>query len=746
MSVTAPDIYSLKVVSPNGSLQKQIRKDGENFAIARARPVGTRFTYAPLETDTAGDWLRELSEDPTRCVVLGEPVQGWDPAEPRQRTQQNLISEQGILWLPLDLDQYDAPDVLEGDALAAQIMEHLGLVGTHCVWQLTGSHGIGGKNKIRLWIPLRKRVALATAKDWVKSTMEKANTPIDMSLYAPEHVIYTANPKVTGAPDPWEGRRIGIIIGELLTIGSAPRKAAAKTGGKKDKGDDDLQILDRLKELGLYKGEIKPGIHDITCPWLKSHSHDDDTGTRFMEASDQMIDSFKCHHDSCKDRGFGQFLTAIGFSVFGDAYVSKEASDERDLQGMQPPMWEFCFLKARNRFYRFASCTLMDPMTYTMYRISSAYEGGGRPPKNPVMAALRSSDFPRAFDTIFEPGASRFVERKESGATFLNTFVDRRVVDPKGDAKPWLDHIESMIPDEDSREWLLDWMGYVYQNPGKRALVMPILISRMQGTGKTTIVNIFADTIDPSKYKSASYISTVKADSLAKEFNGFAGGKLLIIAEELKSHDRHDMVNALKPLITNNTIAIERKGIDATTSENYLNLIGMSNHFDAVSIDDGDRRFVPILCAEDKALMGSAEKLNRWFEEAGSDGIAAFLKARKVGNLRKIPDAVTELKSDINASTRSFDDHAADLIRDALKLTKCDAITTGMMKVIFAREKFDVRTSKYGQIMRHLSDFTKKQARYGRGESMWVRDGSVTPDYVELKKRFAAAFDFADDD
>lgn len=55
-------------------------------------------------------------------------------------------------------------------------------------------------------------------------------------------------------------------------------------------------IVTALKERGLYKREIAPGVHYITCPWVDEHTGPDN-GTAFFEPSPRYpLGGFKCHH------------------------------------------------------------------------------------------------------------------------------------------------------------------------------------------------------------------------------------------------------------------------------------------------------------------------------------------------------------------------------------------------------------------------------------------------------------------
>lgn len=56
-------------------------------------------------------------------------------------------------------------------------------------------------------------------------------------------------------------------------------------------------VLAALKAQGLYKSQLGPGKHDITCPWVHEHTDAKDHGTAYFEASDLFPrGGFKCQH------------------------------------------------------------------------------------------------------------------------------------------------------------------------------------------------------------------------------------------------------------------------------------------------------------------------------------------------------------------------------------------------------------------------------------------------------------------
>lgn len=79
---------------------------------------------------------------------------------------------------------------------------------------------------------------------------------------------------------------------------------------------------------------------------------------------------------------------------------------------------------------------------------------------------------------------------------------------------------------------------------------------------------------------------------------------MLIICNELSSADSNKYLNsdALKSVITENTIDINQKNIPVRTAENVCNLILVSNDFIPIKIEQGDRRYV-VTEVSDKTIL-----------------------------------------------------------------------------------------------------------------------------------------------
>ena len=116
-----------------------------------------------------------------------------------------------------------------------------------------------------------------------------------------------------------------------------------------------------------------------------------------------------------------------------------------------------------------------------------------------------------------------------------------------------------------------DWLAIMYLHPKERLPAIG-LVSKEEGTGKSTLINVFA------KFFGSN---TTKIDSsrIAAKFNALMGGKVLVYCEETKD-DRGQMENILKDLITGFEAVIEKKFGDAEVVPTFCKFLFASNHPD----------------------------------------------------------------------------------------------------------------------------------------------------------------------
>lgn len=136
---------------------------------------------------------------------------------------------------------------------------------------------------------------------------------------------------------------------------------------------------------------------------------------------------------------------------------------------------------------------------------------------------------------------------------------------------------------------LVDWMAHNVQKPGIKIRWAP-LIKGVPGDGKTVLGTVMEAVLGKPNVRNIS--PTV----LKTDFTGWALGACVGVLEELRlvGHNRYDVLNAIKPYVTNNTIEIHPKGKDPYNTINTQNYLAFTNYVDALPLEDTDRRWFVI--------------------------------------------------------------------------------------------------------------------------------------------------------
>lgn len=193
--------------------------------------------------------------------------------------------------------------------------------------------------------------------------------------------------------------------------------------------------------------------------------------------------------------------------------------------------------------------------------------------------------------SLWQPGPEgQFFVR--DGKRYLNLYAGHSAPQPAHDwatRDGWRairDHIYKLMDTSEDADMLINWMAHNVQMPGVKILWAPVIIGPY-GSGKTTIERIMSAAMGQEN------VGSVSMDEIHSQFSSWAAGKALRFLEELRvvGHSRHDVVNKLKPFLTNERISVVKKGRDGDDVLNTQNYCGFSNFDDAIALDEGDRRY-----------------------------------------------------------------------------------------------------------------------------------------------------------
>lgn len=152
---------------------------------------------------------------------------------------------------------------------------------------------------------------------------------------------------------------------------------------------------------------------------------------------------------------------------------------------------------------------------------------------------------------------------------------------------------QSLVPNDDERNWLLDWLAHILQRPFEKSSLVPVHITP-EGTGKGIFYEMAMQRI-LDKY----FVKVDKCAHLSTNFNKHLANKFLTFIDESTWGGRKDEASTIKSLTGSEKLTIEEKFGATFSVANLSRYVIASNDADAVNIAIGNRRFV-ILKSSDK--------------------------------------------------------------------------------------------------------------------------------------------------
>ncbi|WP_139247892.1 DUF5906 domain-containing protein [Hyphomicrobium sp. CS1GBMeth3] len=222
---------------------------------------------------------------------------------------------------------------------------------------------------------------------------------------------------------------------------------------------------------------------------------------------------------------------------------------------------------------------------------------------------------------------------------YLNLWTGWPVEPKQGHWSLFRKHLRKVVckGNEDHFRWLMDWMAHLVQRPGEKPGSAVVLKSKGKGTGKSMVGRFI------SHMFGVHAMEISDEQHLTGRFNAHMKRlKFVVISEALWAGD-NKAKSKLKTLITDKTLAVEGKGVDLVTIQNYLALLFTSNENWAVPAETDERRYFVLDFESDQAKK--AEYFDPIFEQMeGNDfaGVRAMmhdLQNRLItSDLRNPPD------------------------------------------------------------------------------------------------------------
>lgn len=171
--------------------------------------------------------------------------------------------------------------------------------------------------------------------------------------------------------------------------------------------------------------------------------------------------------------------------------------------------------------------------------------------------------------------------------------------------KVWADE------NEQTYQYYLNWFSHILQKPYKKTNVC-IALQSSQGVGKTIVINLIGKIIGDKYFYTASSLKHILGD-----FNGDCEGKLLVNLNECTWGGNKSQEGAFKEFITDDSVVINRKGVNTYRVENYANTIITTNAEWMVALSKDDRRYNVQRCRDISCEEKQNEFNNEFYKSVG---------------------------------------------------------------------------------------------------------------------------------
>jgi hypothetical protein len=378
-------------------------------------------------------------------------------------------------------------------------------------------------------------------------------------------------------------------------------------------------LLHKAVEHGWQSQVVKEKCFAATMAWIQDDAR---TQTELMSASLQKIAGTPLlshtEEDALLNATVAQAkkLHNIKISISGlrtDLKKLKDAANKKDdKEKPDVPQWlkGICYVSKTNEFFKPHTTEDWTPEAFNnvfsrkLLPTEEQLREAGLPvtPSNMAKPLVRPQEFALNFhnnttmvvyDKIYDPAHPNKTFRKYEGRFYVNTYR-KTYPEPseEGANKAELilrGHLRMLIAEQEYIDHILDWLAYNVQFPGRK-IRHAIFIQGGEGCGKTFLYNLLAAVLG------TQHVKKINKGTLEKGWTEWAYGSQIIAVEEIRvvGHNRHDVMNVLKELITNDDAPINKRNTSTMTMPNLTNYLLFSNFHDALALTEGDRRYFVI--------------------------------------------------------------------------------------------------------------------------------------------------------
>lgn len=272
------------------------------------------------------------------------------------------------------------------------------------------------------------------------------------------------------------------------------------------------------------------------------------------------------------------------------------------------PEWleRWVYISSSNEFYNRVTQAAMKPEAFDAahgrHLLSDVdrREGKAVPDRRPSDLALNVFQIEVVDQRVYLPSQREDIFTY-AGRRCVNTYTDRQVpaipaklsaADEEAIARVKA-HVEWLLPNQREAALLLSFLSHVVKGGRVR---WAILLHGVEGVGKTFFFNLMGTVLGSNN------VRTIAPKELEDKFTPWAEGSQFNCIEEIRlhGHSRYDVINALKPHVTNDEVSVRRMRTDSYMAPNTASYMALTNYADALPIDNRDRRYMILSASPQK--------------------------------------------------------------------------------------------------------------------------------------------------
>ena len=232
-------------------------------------------------------------------------------------------------------------------------------------------------------------------------------------------------------------------------------------------------------------------------------------------------------------------------------------------------------------------------------------------PRIPALSAALGSNnpVPRAIRTTYDPQHPDDRLPNVGGECLLNLYrpaiIERTAYRGNEGVKLYKRLMKDLFPDDRERALVEDYVAHTIKFPGVK-LLYALLVKGARNEGKSTLKELIWRMLGENN------CNEINNEVLKEKHNGWISNRCFVAMEEVKigGLDAYSVLEKMKPLITNARASVRAMAKDAEAQLNMANFYMMTNHENALPLDEDDDRYLVVF-----TRFNNKAEVDAWREE-----------------------------------------------------------------------------------------------------------------------------------